>query len=99
MKVLPKWLLIAIALYIAVLTSYAVYDNRSVEFFPPKIAAKDSPTLSPAGPLTALPKGGDLVFRQEYLFSKSLIERSEKKLRAFSSALATNMRGRWKDLK
>jgi hypothetical protein len=40
LKTLPKWLLVATLVYVAVLLSYAVYDNRDVEFFPPKISAK-----------------------------------------------------------
>ncbi len=41
LKTLPKWLLVSILAYIAVLFSYAVYDNRTIEFFPPKIFAKE----------------------------------------------------------
>jgi hypothetical protein len=44
LKILPKWLLIAIFVYVAILLSYAVYDNRSVQLFPPSISAKPGPT-------------------------------------------------------
>jgi hypothetical protein len=40
LKELPKWALIAALAYAGVLISYAVYDNRSVELFPPKISAR-----------------------------------------------------------
>lgn len=36
-KELPKWLVIGLFLYVASLLSYAVYDKRTVDFFPPKI--------------------------------------------------------------
>jgi hypothetical protein len=46
LKTLPKWLLIAIFVYVAILLSYAVYDNRSVEIFPPRISAKTTDLTS-----------------------------------------------------
>jgi hypothetical protein len=46
LKTLPKWLLVAIFVYVAILFSYAVYDNRSVQLFPPSISAKPPDTNS-----------------------------------------------------
>ena len=51
----PTWLLITVVGYVAVLVSYAVLDNRDVEFWPPRIHPKGgdpSPSLFPslAGP-------------------------------------------------
>lgn len=60
LKTLPKWLVVAISAYVAVLFSYAVYDNRAVELFPPKISAKALPTTA-ANSMAAQPKPVDLV--------------------------------------
>lgn len=53
LKTLPKWLLVAIFVYVAILFSYAVYDNRSIELFPPRISAKQSGPTSTTQELAA----------------------------------------------
>lgn len=37
----PSWLIVAIIAYIALLISYAVYDDRTIDFWPPKIHSKN----------------------------------------------------------
>jgi hypothetical protein len=37
LKTLPRWIVLIGIVYVAGLLTYAVYDNRTVEFFPPKI--------------------------------------------------------------
>jgi hypothetical protein len=39
----PGWALAALLIYLAVLVSYAVWDNRQVDFWPPKIYSKSQP--------------------------------------------------------
>lgn len=41
-KTIPKWLVTLLALYLAVLFSYAIFDGRSVDFWPPAIGEKSS---------------------------------------------------------
>jgi hypothetical protein len=54
LKTLPTWLIILLACYVAVLVSYAVFDNRTVALWPPVIHSKDEP--SDVGPTrTRLP--------------------------------------------
>jgi len=40
LKKLPSWLIVAAVVYVAVLVSYAVYEDRAVELWPPKIYEK-----------------------------------------------------------
>jgi hypothetical protein len=40
LSAIPKWLIVAATVYVALLVSYAVFDNRQVEFWPPKIHSK-----------------------------------------------------------
>jgi len=40
LKKLPQWAILLIAVYLAVLVSYAVYDGRKVDFIPPSIHPK-----------------------------------------------------------
>lgn len=42
LKATPKWLIILLAFYITVLFSYAIFDGRSVTFWPPAIGQKES---------------------------------------------------------
>lgn len=42
LKTTPKWLVIALALYLTVLFSYAIFDGRSVTFWPPAIGEKET---------------------------------------------------------
>ena len=42
LKKLPQWVLVFLVFYIAVLVSYAVYDNRKVQFWPPIIYEKET---------------------------------------------------------
>ena len=39
-KKLPTWLILAIACYVAVLVSYAMFDNRKIDLWPPTIHPK-----------------------------------------------------------
>jgi len=39
-KRLPTWLVLAIACYVAVLVSYAMFDNRRIDLWPPTIHSK-----------------------------------------------------------
>lgn len=42
LKATPKWLIILLAFYTTVLFSYAIFDGRSVTFWPPAIGQKES---------------------------------------------------------
>jgi len=42
LKATPKWLIVLLSFYITVLFSYAIFDGRSVTFWPPTIGSKDS---------------------------------------------------------
>ena len=46
-KKLPTWFVLGIAIYVAVLLSIAMYDNRQIDFWPPSIHPKG--TAKPAG--------------------------------------------------
>ena len=39
-KRLPTWFVLAIACYVAVLVSFAMFDNRQIDLWPPRIYAK-----------------------------------------------------------
>ncbi|MCW3480972.1 hypothetical protein OL229_15595 [Neisseriaceae bacterium JH1-16] len=54
-KKLPNWLILAAAVYIAVLASYAVFNNQTVEFWPPTIHAKDEASGPAAGKQPSVP--------------------------------------------
>lgn len=41
LKTIPKWLIILLAVYLTVLFSYAIFDGRSVTFWPPSIGEKE----------------------------------------------------------
>jgi len=41
LKAIPSWVLLAVGGYLAVIISYALYDGRGVDFWPPSIHAKD----------------------------------------------------------
>jgi len=51
-KKLPTWFILAIACYVAVLVSYAMFDNRQIDLWPPKIHPKgvssDPASVKPA---------------------------------------------------
>ncbi|MDN0083685.1 hypothetical protein QU487_13110 [Crenobacter sp. SG2305] len=50
LKKLPTWLIVAAVVYVAGLVSYAVFENRTVEFWPPKIYEKgEGQGPAPAG--------------------------------------------------
>lgn len=40
---IPRWMLFALLVYVAFLVSYAVFDNRRVDFWPPSIHPKQTP--------------------------------------------------------
>lgn len=40
LKLLPKWALVFFAFYLAAATSFAIYDNRAIHFWPPSIEAR-----------------------------------------------------------
>ena len=42
LKTIPKWLIILFAMYLTVLFSYAIFDGRSVTFWPPAIGEKEN---------------------------------------------------------
>lgn len=44
LKIIPKWALVALIGYVAILISFAVWDGRGVEFWPPKIYEKSNTT-------------------------------------------------------
>jgi len=48
-KRLPTWLVLAIACYVAVLVSYAMFDNRRIDLWPPTIHPKGV-SSEPASP-------------------------------------------------
>lgn len=53
LSLVPTWLLIVVVVYVAVLVSYAVLDNRDVEFWPPRIHPKGGAPLPSSFPSLA----------------------------------------------
>ena len=49
LKKLPARFILAVACYVAVLLSYAMFDNRKIELWPPAIYPKGAATDKPAG--------------------------------------------------
>jgi hypothetical protein len=48
LKLVPKWLLLVMAGYVVVLLSYAAYDNRTINLWPPRIEARQEAVAAAA---------------------------------------------------
>jgi len=53
LRELPKWAIVAVLIYVAVLVSYSVYDNRRVDFWPPAIHSRTPAAVAETSSLKA----------------------------------------------
>ena len=54
-KKLPTWFVLGIAVYVAVLLSIAMYDNRKIDFWPPSIHPKGTGSAPASATPASLP--------------------------------------------
>jgi len=74
LKSLPKWALMALAGYVAVLFTFAIFDGRRVDFWPPAIHQKGgTPTRNavPVGRIAELEK--ELAEKKSYISPKETL--------------------------